>query len=95
MTPPRVIALLAATALISACSLRNVACGRPAPSQETITDPAAAPASGSSEPAEAKTFKIAFLGDSLTAGLGLLSQQAYPALVQDMFAAEGYTQVES
>ena len=35
-----------------------------------------------------------FLGDSLTAGFGLLSEQAFPALVQKKFADEGYTQVE-
>lgn len=96
MTSRRAVVLLAATALISACSLRNVACGRPAPAQSTITDPASAPPPpASSDPTEAQTFKIAFLGDSLTAGLNLLSQQAYPALVQEMFAAEGYSQVES
>jgi acyl-CoA thioesterase-1 len=95
MTSRRAVVLLAATALISACSLRNVACGRRAPAQDTITDPASAPPSTSSEPSEAKTFKIAFLGDSLTAGLNLLSQQAYPALIQEMFAAEGYSLVES
>jgi acyl-CoA thioesterase-1 len=96
MTSRRAFVLLAATALISACSLRNVACGRPAPAQDVITDPAAAPPPApSSEPSDAQTFKIAFLGDSLTAGLNLLSQQAYPALIQEMFAAEGYSQVEA
>jgi acyl-CoA thioesterase I len=97
MVSRRAAVLIAATALISACSLRNVACGRRAPAQDTITDPASAPpaASASSEPSDTHTFKIAFLGDSLTAGLNLLSQQAYPALLQDMFAAEGYSQVES
>jgi acyl-CoA thioesterase-1 len=95
MVSRRAVVLLAATALVSACSLRNVACGRPAPAQSTITDPASAPPPASSEPSEAQNFKIAFLGDSLTAGLNLLSQQAYPAVVQEMFAAEGYSQVES
>jgi acyl-CoA thioesterase-1 len=33
---------------------------------------------------------IAFLGDSLTAGLGLLESQAYPARIREMFAADGY-----
>jgi len=37
---------------------------------------------------------IAFLGDSITAGLGLPSQQAYPHIVQQMFEAEGYGEVE-
>ena len=31
-----------------------------------------------------------FLGDSLTAGLGLLAQQAYPQVVADMLEKEGY-----
>jgi len=44
--------------------------------------------------APARPFKIAFLGDSLTAGLGLLSEEAYPALVGKKFAAEGYSNVE-
>ena len=39
-------------------------------------------------------FKIAFLGDSLTAGFGLLSEQAYPAEIQRLFAGEGYDEVE-
>ena len=92
----RGIALFGALALISACSLRNIACGRPVPLQSTDADQAAAaPAATAGEAAPSGSFKIAFLGDSLTAGLNLLSQQAYPALVQDMFAAEGYSQVES
>jgi acyl-CoA thioesterase-1 len=37
---------------------------------------------------------IAFLGDSLTAGLGLLSQEAYPAVLEDMLRREGYGEVE-
>jgi acyl-CoA thioesterase-1 len=37
---------------------------------------------------------IAFLGDSLTAGAGLMTNQAYPALIGEMFAAEGYDMVE-
>ena len=34
--------------------------------------------------------KIVALGDSLTAGLGLLEQQAYPALLQRKIDADGY-----
>jgi acyl-CoA thioesterase I len=41
-----------------------------------------------------RAIVIAFLGDSLTAGLGLTSQEAYPARIQEMFAAEGYGEVE-
>ncbi|HYN05874.1 MAG TPA: arylesterase [Vicinamibacterales bacterium] len=93
MTSRRAFAVLAALTLLSACSLRNVACGRPVPPPQT--DQAAVPPSPSGESGEAPTFKIAFLGDSLTAGLNLLSQQAYPALIQEMFGAEGYDQIES
>jgi acyl-CoA thioesterase I len=98
MISRRAFGLMAAVALISGCSLRDVACGKPLSERAAIQQAqeqqakAAAPA----QPAgEAPTFKILFLGDSLTAGLNLLSQQAYPALVQDMFAAEGYDQVEA
>jgi acyl-CoA thioesterase-1 len=41
-----------------------------------------------------RTVGIAFLGDSITAGLGLLSQEAYPAILDDMFEAEGYGEVD-
>ena len=37
---------------------------------------------------------IAFLGDSLTAGLGLLTDQAFPPRSRALFAAEGYGEVE-
>lgn len=37
---------------------------------------------------------IIALGDSLTAGLGLLSEEAYPTQLQHMFAEEGYPEVE-
>jgi acyl-CoA thioesterase-1 len=35
-----------------------------------------------------------FLGDSVTAGLGLLSEDAYPAVIGRKFAEEGYANVE-
>lgn len=37
---------------------------------------------------------IAVLGDSLTAGLGLLTEEAFPNRLQDMFWDEGYQEVE-
>ncbi len=48
-----------------------------------VTAPPAAPAAESSEPL------VIFLGDSLTAGLGLNVDQAYPALVEKLLAARG------
>jgi acyl-CoA thioesterase I len=83
------------SAFAAACSLQNVGCGVPEtlapPADATATTPTgnAAPADPSRKPTT--TFTISFLGDSLTAGLGLLSQQAFPALVEAMFSAEGYT----
>jgi acyl-CoA thioesterase I len=83
-----VLALFAA-----ACSLRNVACGVPGAKTDqqatSVLDPASSPQSAPDAPP--KTFNIVFLGDSLTAGLGLLSEQAFPALIEKHFAEEGYT----
>jgi acyl-CoA thioesterase-1 len=76
---------------LAGCSFRNLGCGVP--------KPADAPPSIESAPAAAARattagFKIAFLGDSLTAGLGLLSDQSFPALIQKLFETEGYDEVE-
>ncbi len=43
--------------------------------------------------AQAK-FTILFLGDSLTAGLGLEEGESFPSLLADRYAAEGRTDVE-
>jgi acyl-CoA thioesterase-1 len=37
---------------------------------------------------------IVILGDSLAAGLGLTTSESFPSRLQEMFAAEGYTEVE-
>jgi acyl-CoA thioesterase-1 len=86
----RLILSSIAIVAISGCSLRNVSCGAAPPpqvAQETAPSPED-PGSGG------RTLTIAFLGDSLTAGLGLLSQEAYPSILDDMFEAEGYGEVE-
>jgi len=81
---------------VSACSLRNVACGVPAPAPpETTAASESAPAGGEGGGGEDQGgIKIAFLGDSLTAGFGLLSQQSFPSLIDELFAGEGYDEVE-
>ena len=90
----RRLALCVLLLAASACSLRTVGCGVPAPPPVDTT--AAAPDdTGGSDPSGAGGTRIVFLGDSLTAGLGLLTQQAYPHLIQEMFAAEGYQEVEA
>jgi len=54
----------------------------------------AAAAAGAAESGANGSLKIVFLGDSVTAGLGLLADQAYPALIGNQFATDGYSQVE-
>jgi acyl-CoA thioesterase I len=68
------------------------ACSRSAPEGQ----PAAAPQESAPPPAHAATPddsgrpKIVALGDSLTAGYGLLEMQAYPALLQKKLDEDGY-----
>jgi acyl-CoA thioesterase-1 len=92
--PLRRLVMFALLLVVSACSLRDAACGTPAPSgsQEAVLPTAIT--GGAAETPSSDTFHIAFLGDSLTAGLGLLAQQAYPGTIEEMFRAEGYTSVE-
>jgi acyl-CoA thioesterase-1 len=76
-----------AVTLVSACTQPGSSQGvRQAEESPAYDEPDRAPASS--------RVVIAFLGDSLTAGLGLLSTQAYPSLIGDMFLAEGYDEVE-
>jgi acyl-CoA thioesterase-1 len=83
---------LALTALLA---LVLGACGRqagpPAEQNAAFGDEAAKAPDG--RPA-APAIGIAFLGDSLTAGLGLPSEEAYPAVIEQAFHAEGYSEVE-
>ncbi|MDR3682281.1 MAG: arylesterase [Geothrix sp.] len=46
-------------------------------------------ASARTEPASSTQGTLVFLGDSLTAGLGLSKEQAFPALIEARLAAEG------
>lgn len=98
MVRSRTLVALVALVGLSACSLRSAACGLPSARDATLPAEAEPGAPGLAPPSAtgggSATIKIAFLGDSLTAGFGLLSAQAFPSLIQDDFAAEGYTQVE-
>lgn len=61
---------------------------------QTPPNPAAAPAqkpAPSVDPNDSGRPKIVVLGDSLSAGYGLLEVQAYPALLQDKLNTDGYT----
>ena len=71
-------------AVVVACALLAMAaCGSsPAPRTE-------APAASSAPAKVAARPRIVALGDSLTAGLGLPPEEAYPALLQQSIDAEG------
>jgi acyl-CoA thioesterase I len=58
---------------------------------QSAAPPAASPAPSSGTPsADSGRPKVVLLGDSLTAGLGLLESQAYPAVLQQKIDADGY-----
>jgi acyl-CoA thioesterase-1 len=78
------IAWLAACLLLAACNRGAApASDRPTPAAPPVP---AAPSS----PNASGLPKIVVLGDSLSAGYGLLERQAYPALLQAKLDAEGY-----
>ncbi|MEO7407095.1 MAG: arylesterase [Vicinamibacterales bacterium] len=79
----------ALTALLLAGACRGSTPQNPQPSAGA--DAAAAPTPSTSESGEPSRPRIVMLGDSLTAGLGLLESQAFPALIQQKIDAEGYT----
>jgi acyl-CoA thioesterase I len=59
-------------------------------SQDAPANAASTPAATPAPTADVGRPKIVLLGDSLTAGLGLLETQAYPALLQQKIDADGY-----
>jgi acyl-CoA thioesterase-1 len=81
-----VVALAVGLAVAAACGGPAPGQGAPAGGDQLVVEPGQLP--------EADKVVIAFLGDSLTAGLGLTTLEAYPSLLEQMFQAEGYRQVE-
>jgi len=83
MLHPLRVLIASAALTVAACSSHD-----PAPARESTPLPPsnaqAAAASASTRP------RIVFLGDSLTAGLGLDAEQSVPSLVQKHLDAEGY-----
>ena len=67
---------------VSACGHESA----PAPATTTPPAPASKPAA---DPAAAKP-RVVFLGDSLTAGLGLPTDQSYPSLIGKRLKEKGY-----
>jgi acyl-CoA thioesterase-1 len=74
----------------------NTVAGCAGPAQQAQNEPPAttAPVDPATGEETERVLEIAFLGDSLTAGLGLLAEQAYPNIIKQMFHAEGYTEVD-
>jgi acyl-CoA thioesterase-1 len=77
-------ALGLAALLVTACN-RSPETTKPAPAPQ----PAPAPAA-SADPNDSGRPKVVVLGDSLTAGYGLLELQAFPALLQEKLNVDGY-----
>lgn len=75
------------TSAVLALGLLSIApgCGGEAPAPKAAT---AAPATAAPAKKEA-AYKVAVLGDSITAGLGLPLDQAFPAVVEKTLKAEG------
>jgi len=83
----RRFAVLCLCAIASACGPGACLFGEQAPAQDTATGQPAARVDPSAPPARPR---VVALGDSLTAGYGLLEQQAYPALLQKKVDQDGY-----
>lgn len=66
--------------------LVTVGCGNPAAPQ---AEPVAAPAARAVDAPPAQRDRIVFLGDSLTAGLGLAAEQSYPSLIGKRLQTRG------
>src|SRR5687768_2818839 len=69
--------------IAAACSPSETRGDRTPPAETSLL-------SGASEAARTPRPRIVFLGDSLTAGLGLASDESVPALIQSRLDAEGY-----
>jgi acyl-CoA thioesterase-1 len=79
---------LLASVLLASVALAACSSERPQPAQQSQQASAAQSMDGGAS--SDQPVVIAFLGDSLTAGLGLLENQAYPARVGELLDADGY-----
>src|SRR5258706_10898148 len=75
-----------AVLLLTACSRSP----QTPPPEPAAPPPAAKAPAVSNDRNDSGRPKIVALGDSLTAGLGLLEAQAYPALLQEKLTTDGY-----
>lgn len=83
--PTTVRALGLAVLLLTACNRSPQTAQQAAPAAQPAPAPAAA-----ADPNDSGRPKIVVLGDSLSAGYGLLEMQAFPALIQQKLNVDGY-----
>lgn len=76
------------TVLCAACAAYSVGCSREP--QPAATSQAGTPADAPTSRTDDERPKVVVLGDSLTAGLGLLETQSYPHLLQEKIDREGF-----
>lgn len=77
------------TAMLLLAGPLAAGCGSPSAS-ETPPGTSAAPSTApEARPAPASRPRVVFLGDSLTAGLGIPQSQAFPALIEETLRSEG------
>ena len=85
---PRRVAILGLCAITVACAPGSCLYGEQAPATDAAGGQPAAAAADPTAPAARP--RVVALGDSLTAGYGLLEAQAYPALLQKKIDEDGY-----
>jgi acyl-CoA thioesterase I len=71
-------------------ALAVMSCGRPDPPQPTVTAHPAESSASVARPTPSTIPRIVILGDSLTAGLGIPRDEAYPTLLQRKIHATGH-----
>ncbi len=78
--------------IVALVAILAQACASPSapPAQRSAPGPAAPASPPAALAANEARPRVVFLGDSLTAGLGLRREQAVPALIQARLDAEGY-----
>ena len=75
----------------SACNGSSIGCDTAKPRNDAASQPAPqAPAEQSASRTDDQRPKIVVLGDSLTAGLGLVDTESYPGLLQARIDQEGF-----
>jgi acyl-CoA thioesterase I len=82
------VCLLAA--LVASCNLGAISCGFGHSSDQASSEAAPVPPPPAAPKTDDTRAKIVVLGDSLTAGLGLLENQSYPHLLQQKIDRDGF-----